>query len=127
LVPTPVVINIALANSSYVLFHTCTRAGTVPDNALWVKRKRNTVLRWGFSTWYLSCKFAQDEKKFADKFALGDTASDYAIHGGGVPIRVKGVEGVVAVVVVSGLKQELDHAVIVETLQELYFSGSQAT
>jgi uncharacterized protein (UPF0303 family) len=52
---------------------------------------------------------------------LGNNAGDYAIHGGGVPIRVTGVEGVVAVVVVSGLKQDEDHAVIVEVIRELYY------
>ena len=51
----------------------------------------------------------------ADKFMV-------LIHwiGGGVPIRVTGVEGVVAVVVVSGLKQDQDHGVIVEVVQGLY-------
>lgn len=44
-------------------------------------------------------KFQGDEKAFAEKFALGNRAGEYAIHGGGVPIRVRGVEGVVAVVV----------------------------
>ena len=42
----------------------------------------------------------------------------YAIHGGAVPIRVQGVEGVVAVVVVSGLKQHEDHGVIVDVVRE---------
>jgi len=69
----------------------------------------------------MSCKFGKDEKAFAEKFGLGERAGEYAIHGGGVPVRVKGVEGVVAVVVVSGLKQELDHAVVVEVIKELYF------
>jgi uncharacterized protein (UPF0303 family) len=32
---------------------------------------------------------------------------------------VRGVEGVVAVVVVSGLKQEDDHQVVVETVREV--------
>jgi uncharacterized protein (UPF0303 family) len=31
------------------------------------------------------------------------------------------VEGVVAVVVVSGLKQDEDHAVVVEVIRELYY------
>lgn len=35
------------------------------------------------------------------------------------PVRVRGVEGVVAVVVVSGLKQEQDHSIIVETVSEM--------
>ena len=47
-----------------------------------------------------------------------DSASKYAIHGGGVPIRVEGVEGIVAVVVVSGLKQEEDHGVIFDVVSE---------
>ena len=63
-------------------------------------------------------KFQGDEWKFAEKFALGAKAGEYAIHGGGVPIRLQGVEGVVAVVVVSGLKQEQDHMVVVEALED---------
>jgi uncharacterized protein (UPF0303 family) len=62
-------------------------------------------------------KFAGDEKLFADKFGLGDTASQYAIHGGAVPIRVKGVDGIVAVAIVSGLSQAEDHMVVVEEIQ----------
>jgi uncharacterized protein (UPF0303 family) len=64
-------------------------------------------------------KMAGNEENFAKKFMLGDSAGTYAIHGGGVPIRVKGVEGVVAVVVVSGLSQEEDHSIVVEGLQHL--------
>lgn len=65
-------------------------------------------------------KFEGDEKGFAEKYTLGEEAGTYAIHGGGVPIRVKGVEGVVAVVVVSGLKQDMDHTIIVDTLAEVF-------
>ena len=50
---------------------------------------------------------------------LGEKAGQYAIHGGGVPIRVRGVEGVVGVVVVSGLKQHEDHAVVVEGMLKI--------
>ena len=62
-------------------------------------------------------KYQGDEQKFAEKFVLGPRAGDYAIHGGGVPVRVEGVEGVVAVVVVSGLRQEEDHMAAVEAIQ----------
>jgi uncharacterized protein (UPF0303 family) len=119
--PQSVVINIALANQNQTLFHACTHSGIMPDNDIWVARKRKTVLRWGVSTWYMSCKFNGDELAFRDKYGLGESAGEYAIHGGGIPIRVTGVEGVVAVVVVSGLKQDEDHAVIVETIRELYY------
>ncbi|KAH6668183.1 hypothetical protein B0J14DRAFT_600013 [Halenospora varia] len=120
-IPTPVVINISLANQNQTLFHTCTHSGVMPDNDSWVARKRKTVLRWGVSTWYMHCKFDGDEFAFRDKYGLGNSAGEYAIHGGGVPIRVTGVEGVVAVVVVSGLKQHEDHGVIVEVIKEMYY------
>ncbi len=45
-------------------------------------------------------------------------AGTYSFHGGAVPIKVKGVEGVVAVVVVSGLTDAEDHGAIVEVLGE---------
>lgn len=116
--PTPAVINISLANSNQLLFHSVTRSGTQPDNDSWVARKRATVLRWGFSTWYMHNKLAGDEAAFAAKYMLGDSAGQYAIHGGGFPVRVQGVEGIVGVIVVSGLKQEQDHQVIVETVEQ---------
>jgi uncharacterized protein (UPF0303 family) len=64
------------------------------------------------------------EAAFVKKYSLasangGAVADEYAIHGGGYPVRVRGVEGIVAVVVVSGLKQEDDHAVVAETVKEL--------
>lgn len=116
--PTPAVVNITLANSDQLLFHTATRSGTQPDNDLWVARKRRTVLRWGSSTWYMHNKLQGDEVKFAAKYMLGDTAGQYAIHGGGFPVRVAGVEGIVGVIVVSGLAQQFDHQVIVETVEK---------
>ncbi|KAL1867857.1 hypothetical protein Daus18300_006132 [Diaporthe australafricana] len=118
-IPTATVISIALANSGQVLFQAVTGSGVMPDNEIWVQRKRNTVLRWGSSTWLQHCKYDGDEAAFKAKFGMSEAdAGRYAIHGGAVPIRVKGVEGVVAVVVVSGLKQHEDHGVIVEVIKE---------
>ena len=77
------------------------------------------MLRWGCSTWFLSCKYAGDEKLFRKKFGMSeDMSAKFAIHGGGVPIRVEGVEGIVAVVVVSGLKQSEDHGVVWDAIRE---------
>jgi len=115
--PTPCVISIVLS-SSHLLFHACSHPGSLPDNAIWVARKTATVLRWGFSSYYIGRKFGGDERKFAEKYMLGERAGEYAIHGGAVPVRVEGVEGVVAVVVVSGLRQEEDHMVVVEGMED---------
>jgi uncharacterized protein (UPF0303 family) len=116
----PAVIDISLTHGNHCLFHATTHSGTAPDNDVWVARKRKTVLRFGKSTWSMQCKFRGSEGEFAAKFGLGsEAAGEYAIHGGGWPVRVRGVEGVVAVVVVSGLKQEQDHGVIVQVVGEL--------
>ncbi|PPJ52816.1 hypothetical protein CBER1_11300 [Cercospora berteroae] len=114
----PTVIDISLAHGNHCLFHAVTHSGTAPDNDSWVARKRNTVLRFGSSTWFMHNKFQGDEPAFAAKFGLGPQAGDYAIHGGGFPVRVQGVEGIVAVIVVSGLKQEQDHGIIVQTVSD---------
>lgn len=60
-----------------------------------------------------------NEELFKARFQLGEQAGEYAIHGGGFPVRVQAVEGPVAAVVVSGLAQEEDHQVVVECLQVL--------
>jgi uncharacterized protein (UPF0303 family) len=72
-------------------------------------RARKAVLK------YLTCSFALivfhgfesfngNERAFAEKYAWQD-ACEYAIHGGGVPPRVHRIEGVVGIIVVSGLSQ----------------------
>ncbi|KZM21962.1 uncharacterized protein EKO05_0005079 [Ascochyta rabiei] len=116
----PAVVHISTIHTpAHVLFHSATRAGTTPDNDVWVARKRSAVVRWQVSTWQLHNRFAGDEQQFAVKMGLGERAAEYAIHGGGVPVFVQGVEGPVAVVVVSGLKQWDDHQVIIEELEGL--------
>jgi uncharacterized protein (UPF0303 family) len=94
------------------------------DNSNWVRKKRNAVLRWNSSSWFLQCRWKGDEAAWASRYGLApDTAADYAIHGGGVPIRVQGVEGIVAVVVVSGLAQHEDHGVIAAVIRENFIEA----
>ncbi|KAH8649342.1 hypothetical protein BX600DRAFT_529985 [Xylariales sp. PMI_506] len=112
----PVLVSIVLASSGQTLFQACV-GSTVIDNENWIRRKRNTVLRWGRSSWWWHCAFNGDENKFRDLFNMSvEQSSEYAIHGGAIPIRVKGVEGVVAVVGVSGMKQEHDHGIIMDVI-----------
>lgn len=85
-----------------------------PDNWDWVRRKSNTVKRFGRSS-YLVGRTRLLKGKELDGLGV-----DYAAHGGGFPIRVKGLTaGPVGVVVVSGLKQEDDHQLIVSALEQL--------
>ncbi|OOF98959.1 hypothetical protein ASPCADRAFT_403247 [Aspergillus carbonarius ITEM 5010] len=135
----PALISISLTGfaAPHVVFQCATEPGTLADNEIWVRRKRNTVLRWGVSSWLMRNKMlsggveAKDvEAAFVRKFALtssggGGAADDYAIHGGAFPVRVRGVDGVVGVIVVSGLKQEDDHQVIVEVVREFIARGEE--
>ncbi|KAH0826937.1 hypothetical protein J3R83DRAFT_4562 [Lanmaoa asiatica] len=88
---------------------------------IWVKRKEAVVQRWGTSSLRMRLWMEQPGKSvqesLKDKFEMADP-STYGCHGGGFPVRVKNVEGIVGVIVVSGLKQEDDHTVIVEGIQE---------
>ncbi|KAL3428211.1 duf967 domain protein [Phlyctema vagabunda] len=124
--PKAAVISIVSSNSARVLFHAISRPGAAKDNERWIERKTATVLRWGHSTWYWSRFFDGDEDRFATKLGLSPEASRaFAIHGGAVPVVVQGVEDPVAVVVVSGLKQDQDHMVVVEGMQQFLKSTAQ--
>ncbi|KAH8726594.1 hypothetical protein GQ44DRAFT_571475, partial [Phaeosphaeriaceae sp. PMI808] len=107
----------SFSTPAHVLFHSVTHSGTALDNDYWVARKRNAVIRFGCSTWLLQNKYNGDEELFAKKVGLGGQASEYAIHGGGVPLYVKNCDHPVAVVVVSGLKQWDDHQVVIEEIE----------
>jgi uncharacterized protein (UPF0303 family) len=115
----PALIQISL--SSQVLFHSPSLPGTMPDAETWATRKRNTVLRWGHSTWYMSCQFNGDYKQFAEHHAMsGDEWSKYTVEGGGYPVFVKGVEGVVGAVVIvgDGLDGDQAHTVVLKAITE---------
>ncbi|GAA6005361.1 hypothetical protein JCM10207_002952 [Rhodosporidiobolus poonsookiae] len=103
------------------LFFATSGEGTQPDNAEWARRKRASVLRWGKSTASLNVKWPGG----AVPSAYGINEADYACHGGGFPIRVKGVEPIIGTIVVSGLAQEDDHQVIVDNVEK-YIQEQQA-
>lgn len=114
---TPALIHISLANQT--LFHSPSLPGVMPDAETWAQRKRNTVLRWGHSTWYMSCQFDGDYKRFAEYHAMsGEEWSKYTVEGGGYPVYVKGVEGVTGAIVVVGIDSEQAHGVIVKAVEE---------
>lgn len=90
--------------------------GTTPDNLDWVRRKRNTVLRYHRSSYGFGLKLQQQQKTIVDK--LGPEAQNYAAHGGCFPILLKGT-GCVGTITVSGLPQRADHDLVVEVLAEV--------
>ena len=116
----PAVVYIALANSTQLFFAT-SRPGTLQDKMHWVKRKEAVVLTWGTSSLrMLVSRIEHGDESLKAQFGIADLSA-YAFHGGGFPVRVKNVEGIVGVIVVDGLKHwkgKDNHAVVVDCIQE---------
>ncbi len=108
----PVVIDIRTATRT--LFHAAL-PGSAALNDLWAKRKSNTALLFQEPSFVVGTRHREKGETLA-KHGLDST--DYADHGGAVPIMVAGT-GMVAVATVSGLPQADDHALVVRALRQL--------
>lgn len=89
--------------------------GTPPIFERWLTRKENTVYTFFESSMERSLFMRRQEETFSKPYGLSD--ADYVASGGSVPIRVKGA-GIVGTITISGLTEEEDHALVVETIQE---------
>ena len=94
----------------------CAMPGTTGDNPNWVRRKANLVQRLQKSSYRVALETNFDERVFPERRALPQ--GDYAIAGGGFPIRVAGI-GIVGAVTVSGLHERDDHGLVVAALCEV--------
>lgn len=97
--------------------------GSAPDNVDWARRKRNVVERYHKSSYRVGREMALKGDTLANRYGLA--TADYADHGGGFPITVRGI-GVVGVVIVSGLAQRDDHMAIVGALCAVLAKDEQA-
>lgn len=105
----PLVIDVRLWDRP--LFY-CALPGSTPDNPHWVRRKAFLVERYSKSTYRLLLENKGERMLAIDR---GLDARDYALHGGGFPIRVQGA-GVIGAITVSGLPERRDHAVVVDAI-----------
>ena len=112
LAPKPVAIGIWMAGT--MLFYAGTR-GVTASNEDWLRRKRNTVMRLGKSTLLVGTELAKAESTLEAKQAM--PATDYVAHGGGFPVLLRD-SGCVGAIIVSGLTQREDHALILTALSE---------
>ncbi|WTP57814.1 heme-degrading domain-containing protein [Streptomyces phaeochromogenes] len=106
----PVAIDIRRAGQQ--LFHAAL-PGSTADNDAWIDRKRRVVERYAASSLLIGTRFRAKNTTFEDSSRLDPDV--YAAHGGAFPITVEGA-GVIGTVVVSGLPQLEDHAMVVEAL-----------
>ncbi|MEU1115725.1 MULTISPECIES: heme-degrading domain-containing protein [unclassified Streptomyces] len=95
------------------LFHAAL-PGSTPDNDAWIDRKRRVVERYQCSSLQVGTRFRAKGTTFEDSSRLDPDT--YAAHGGAFPLAVEGA-GVVGTVVVSGLPQIEDHALVVAALE----------
>ena len=110
----PIVVDIRYGAQQ--LFHAAL-PGSSADNDGWVERKRRVVERYGHSSYLVGTRFRARGTTFEGSSKLPEAA--YAAHGGSFPLRVGGAgTGVIGTVTVSGLPQEVDHAFVVEVLEQ---------
>lgn len=96
----------------HLLFH-CALPGTTPMNADWMRRKRNTVLRFHRSSYAMGLQLELEKTTLQAKLDL--PMRDYATHGGCFPLMLAGT-GFVGTITASGLPQRKDHALVVEAI-----------
>ncbi len=106
-------VSIDITFSGLQLFHTVVEKPS-PNNDRWVARKRNTVLEFWKSSLLVTQEMLLSGRTLAE-FGLNE--KEFALSGGGFPIRMKDA-GVAGAIVVSGLPQTHDHQLIVDALAE---------
>lgn len=107
-------ITIDITRGEHQLFH-ASLPGTSADNDEWVKRKVRLVYRFGHSSFYMGLFLKNLGKSIETAFLVPE--SEFAPHGGCFPIIISGT-GIVGTITVSGLAQEDDHQLVVETIRE---------
>lgn len=88
--------------------------GTTKDQQDWIRRKRQAVMRFGNSSYYIGQYNASKNRDFEAIPHLDP--KEYCAHGGSFPIRIKN-SGIIGAVTVSGLPQETDHQLAVDAMR----------
>jgi uncharacterized protein (UPF0303 family) len=107
-------VTIDLRRGGQQLFHLAL-SGTSPDNDQWIIRKSRVVERFGHSSFLVGLKLKLSGLGIEEKYAVSPL--EYSPHGGSFPVNVEGT-GIVGSVTVSGLAQEEDHELVVETIRD---------
>jgi uncharacterized protein (UPF0303 family) len=97
------------------LLFACTTPGAKPDQADWIRRKRNTVHHFARSSYAVGRQLELDHQTLEADHNL--PLVDYAAHGGGFPLFLAGPE-CVGTIIVSGLPQREDHNLVVTAIAE---------
>ncbi|KAG0303404.1 hypothetical protein BGZ98_006699 [Dissophora globulifera] len=115
-------ISVSITRSGQSLFQHAME-GTTVDNENWIRRKTNAVVRLQHSSYYIGRLLASKGETEMEKTYQVPTA-DYACHGGAFPLLIKDV-GCIGAIVVSGLKQDEDHALVTQGIREMIATMKQ--
>lgn len=108
----PVAISIRL-NNGFTVFQYAAN-GTNLDNERWMQRKFNTVKVKEMSSLRAYTTLKANDQTLED-WAM--TSAEFAICGGGFPIRIEEV-GVIGAILVSGLEHVADHDLIIKCISK---------
>lgn len=103
-----VAVSIDIQLAGHTLFHYAMR-GTSPDNAEWIRRKRNVVSRFHKSSYAIGLRLQLRNATLEERYGL--SMNDYAAHGGCFPLTIKDT-GCVGTITVSGAPQLEDHQIV---------------
>jgi uncharacterized protein (UPF0303 family) len=100
------------------LLFACTTPGAKPNQADWIRRKRNTVRHFERSSYAIGRELALNNQTLESAHQLSEI--DFAAHGGGFPLWLKGdahtPDVFAGTIILSGLPQRDDHNLVVTAI-----------
>jgi uncharacterized protein (UPF0303 family) len=106
-------VTVDIRRAGQQLFH-CALPGTSADNDQWVLRKGRVAERFGHSSFLVGIRLKLAGVGIEEKYCVSPL--EYSAHGGSFPLILEGM-GVIGSITVSGLPQEEDHALVVESIR----------
>src|SRR5690349_9802371 len=106
-------VTIDITRGEQQLFH-ASLPGTSADNDEWIRRKVRLVYRFGHSSLYMNQLLKRKGRSLEEAYFLPQ--AKYGPFGGSFPVLITG-SGMIGTITVSGLPQEDDHRLVVETIR----------
>lgn len=105
-------IAVGIVGEAAPLFY-CALDGSRANDSDAIRRRQNTVFRFGVSSFEVGARFRRAGWSLQSQ---GLSDADYALDGGGVPLRLAG-GGIVGAMTIAGLDDARDHALVIESLR----------
>ena len=90
--------------------------GATPNNAEWIRRKKNVMSRFHKSTYAVGLEYQRSNSTLEAR--TGAPLVDFVTAGGCFPIRIRGSAAVLGSITVSGLPERHDHELVVRAIAE---------